>query len=52
MKQKLRIRYTFSISVLNLIQIQSLDLSEHLLIDYPNLKDFRVLKLQYEKKRK
>ena len=51
MKQKLRIRYTFSISVLSLIQIQSLDLSEYLLIDYPNLIDYRVLKLQYTKKK-
>ena len=51
MKQKMRIRYTISISVLNLIQIQSLDLSENLLIDYPNLKDFRALNLQYTKKK-
>ena len=51
MKQKMRIRYTISISVLNLIQIQSLDLSEYLLIDYLNLKAFLVLKLQYSKKK-
>ena len=31
-KQKVKIRITFSITVLNLIQIQKLDLSEYLLI--------------------
>ena len=41
MKQLLKISNIISITVLNLIQIQNLDLSEYLLIDYPNLKDFR-----------
>ena len=51
MKQLLKIRNITSITVLSLIQIQNLDLSEYLLIDYPNLKDFRLFKLQYTKKR-
>ena len=38
MKQILKIRNIISITVLNLIQIQSLELSDYLLIDYPNLK--------------
>ena len=38
-----------SITVLNLIQLQNLDLSEYLLIGYPNLKDFRLFILQYIK---
>ena len=42
MKQKLKIRNIISITVLNLIQIQNLDLSEYLSIDYPNLKEFRL----------
>ena len=46
MKQLLKIRNITSITVLSLIQIQNLDLSEYLLIDYPNLKDFRLFKLQ------
>ena len=40
MKQKMEIKNIISITVLNLIQIQNQDLSEYLLIDYPNLKDF------------
>ena len=51
MKQLLKIRNITSITVLSLIQIQNLDLSEYLLLDYPNLKDFRLFKLQYSKKR-
>ena len=51
MKQKLEIKNIISISVLNLIQIQNLDLSEYLLIIYPNLKDFRLFILQYTKKK-
>ena len=43
MKQKLKIRIIISITVLNLIQIQILELSEYLLIDYPSLKDFQLL---------
>ena len=50
MKQKLEIRNINSITVLNLIQIQNPDLSEYLLIVYPNLKDFRLFILQYTKK--
>ena len=51
MKQLLKISNIISITVLNLIQIQNLDLSEYLLIDYPNLKDFRWFILQYTKKK-
>ena len=36
---------------LNLIQMQSLDLSEYLLFDYQTLKDFQVFILQYTKKK-
>ena len=50
MKQKLEIKNIISITVLNLIQIQNLDLSEKLLIDYPNLKDFQIFIQQYTKK--
>ena len=52
MKQKLEIRNINSITVLNLIQIQNPDLSEYLLIVYPNLIDFRLFILQYNKKKK
>ena len=48
---KLEIKNIISITLLNLIQIQNLDLSEYLLIDYPNLKDFRLFILQYTKKK-
>ena len=51
MKQKLEIRNIISITVLNLIQKQNLDLSDYLLIDYSNLKDFRLFILQYSKKK-
>ena len=51
MKQKLEIKNIISITVLNLIQIQNLDLSEKILIDYPNLKDFQIFILQYTKKK-
>ena len=51
MKQKLEIRNINSITVLNLIQIQDPDLSEHLVIVYPNLIDFRLFILQYTKKK-
>ena len=46
MKQKLEIKNIISITVLNLIQLQNLVLSEYLLIGYPNLKDFRLFILQ------
>ena len=49
-KQKLEIHNIISITVLILIQIQNLDLSENLFIYYPSLKDFRLLILQYTKK--
>ena len=49
MKQKLEIKNIISITVLNLIQLQNLDLSEYLLIGYPNLNDFRLFILQYIK---
>ena len=51
MKQKLEIRNINSITVLNFIQIQNPDLSEYLLIVYPNLIDFRLFILQYTKKK-
>ena len=49
MNQKLETRNINSITVLNLIQIQNPDLSEFLLIVYPNLIDFRLFILQYTK---
>ena len=49
-EQKLEIRNLNSITVLNLIQIQNPDLSEYLLIVYPNLTDFRLFILQYKKR--
>ena len=51
MKQKMEIKNINSITVLNLIQLQNLSLSEYLLIGYPNLKDFRLFILQYIKKK-
>ena len=51
MKLKLKIRNIISITVLNLIQIQNLDLSEYLLIDYSKLKNFPLFILQYTKKK-
>ena len=51
MKQKLEIKNIISITILNLIQIQNLDLSEKFLIDYPNLKDFQIFILQYTKRK-
>ena len=51
MKQKLEIRNINSITVLNLIQIQNPNLSEYLLIVYPNLIEFRLYILQYTKKK-
>ena len=50
MKQKYKIRNIISITVLNLTQMQNLDLSDYLLIDYPNLKDFFFFILQCVKK--
>ena len=38
MKQILKTRNIISITVLNLIQMQNIDLSDYLLIDYPNFK--------------
>ena len=51
MKQNLEMRNINSITVLNLIQIQNPDLSEYLLIIYPNLIDFRLFIQQYIKKK-
>ena len=51
MKQNLKIRNIILITALNLIQIQNLDLSEYLLIDYSILKDFQLFILQYNKKK-
>ena len=47
----LEIRNINSITVLSLIQIKNPDLSEYLLIVYPNLIDFRLFILQYTKKK-
>ena len=41
MKQKFKIRNIISITVLKLIQMQNLYMSQNLLINYPNLKDLR-----------
>ena len=49
--KNLEIRNINSITVLNLIQTQNPDLSEYLLIVYPNLMDFRLFILQYTKKK-
>ena len=49
MKQKLEIKNIILITVLNLIQLQNLGLSEYILIGYPNIKDFRLFILQYIK---
>ena len=51
MKHKLKIKNIISITVLNLIQIQNLDVSENFSIDYPKLKDFRLFILQYTRKK-
>ena len=51
MKQILKIRNIISITVLNLIQMQNLDSSDYLLIDYPNLKNFKLFILQYTRKK-
>ena len=51
LKPQLKIKNIISITVLNLTQIQSLGLSDYLLIDYPNLKDFRLLILQCTKRK-
>ena len=50
MKQKMEMRNINSITVLNLIP-ENPDLSEYLLIVYPNLIDFRLFILQYTKKK-
>ena len=42
MKQILKIRNIISFTVLNLIQMQNLELSDYLFIDYPSLKNFRL----------
>ena len=51
MKKELEIRNINSITVFNLIQIQNLDLSEYLLIFYPNLIEFPLYILQNTKKK-
>ena len=51
MKQKLKIRNIISIAVLNLRQLQNLDLSDYVLIDYACLKDFHLFILQNTKKK-
>ena len=51
MKQKLKIQNIISTTVLNLIQMRNLDLSDYLLIDNPNLKDFQLFVLHYTKKK-
>ena len=49
MKQKLKTRNNILFTVLNLIQMQNLHLSDYLLIDYPKEKKFRLFILQYPK---
>ena len=44
-------RYIISIAVLNLRQLQNLDLSDYVLIDYASLKDFHLFILQNTKKK-
>ena len=51
MKQILKIRNIISITVLDLIQMQNLDLSDYLSIDYPNFKNFLLFILQYTRKK-
>ena len=51
MKQILKIRNIISITVLNLIQMQNLELTAYLLIDYPSLKNFPLFMLQYTRKK-
>ena len=51
MKQILKISIIILITILNLIQMQNLELSDYLLIDYPNLKNLRLFLLQYTRKK-
>ena len=51
LKQKLKIRNIISITVLSLLQIQNLYLSEYLLVDCPNLQSFWLFLLQYTKEK-
>ena len=51
MKQKLKKRNIISITVLNLTQLQNLDLSDYVLIDYPSLKDFHLFILPNTKEK-
>ena len=51
MKQKMELKNIIPITVLDLIQMQNLDLSDYLLIDYPNSKDSQFFLLQYTKKK-
>ena len=48
---RIQIRNIILNTVLILIQITNLDLSEYLLIGYTNLKNFRLFILQYTKKK-
>ena len=51
LKQKLKLGNIISITVLSLLQIQNLDLSEYLLVDCPNLQSFWLFLLQYTKEK-
>ena len=51
MKKKLKTRNIISITVLNLIQMPNLDLSDYLLTTIQILKNFRFFILQYTKKK-
>ena len=51
-EQKLKTRNIILITVLSLIQTQNLYLSDYLLIDYPNSKNFRLFILPYTKKKR
>ena len=50
-QESMMIENIISINLSFLIQIQNLVLSEYSLIDYPNLKDFRLFFSQYSKKK-
>ena len=51
MKQKAEDKKNHFDTVLTSIQIKNLELSDHLLVDYPNFKDFQLFILQYTEKK-
>ena len=50
-ERKIEDKKDILIIVLNLIQMQNLDLSDYLLIDNPNLKNFLLFILHYTKRK-